>query len=61
VNPLVYNSHCKSATIFTKGTEAFKVNDESAVIDFGAGACDNIFTILLEGITVIIDLDKIDA
>jgi hypothetical protein len=61
VNPLVFDFDCKNTTIFTAGTEAFKCNDESAAIDFGEGACDNIFTILLEGITIIIDLDKIDA
>jgi hypothetical protein len=61
VNPLVYDFGCKTTTIFTEGTEAFKVNDDSAAIDFGEGACDNIFTILLDGVTIIIDLDKIDA
>ena len=61
VNPLVYDFDCKTTTIFTKGTEAFKFNDESAAIDFGAGECDNIFTILLDGVTIIIDLDKLDS
>ena len=61
VNPLVYDFDCKTTSIFTKGTEAFKVNAESAAIDFGDGKCDNIFTILLEGVTIIIDLDKVDA
>jgi hypothetical protein len=61
VSPLVYDFDCNATTIFTKGTEAFKFNDDSAAIDFGEGACDNIFTILLEGVTIIIDLDKIGA
>lgn len=61
VNPLVFDFDCKTTTIFTKGTEAFKVNNDSAAIDFGEGACDNIFTILLDGVTIIIDLDKLDS
>ncbi len=61
VNPMVYDFNCNTTTIFTKGTEAFKFNDESAAIDFGEGVCDNIFTILLDGVTIIIDLDKIDS
>jgi len=61
VNPLIFDFDCKTTTIFTEGTEAFKVNDDSAAIDFGEGECDNIFTILLDGVTIIIDLDKIDS
>jgi len=61
VNPLVFDFDCKSATVFTQGTEGFKVNEKSSSIDFGQGECDNIFTIFLEGITIIIDLDKINA
>jgi hypothetical protein len=59
--PLVFNFDCKGTTIFTAGTEAFEVNDENSAIDFGDGDCDNIFTIFLEGITIIVDLDKINA
>lgn len=61
VNPLVFDFGCKNTTIFTKGTEGFKFNDKSSAIDFGEGACDNIFTILFDGVTIIIDLDKINA
>jgi hypothetical protein len=61
VNPLVYNFDCKNTTIFTMGTEGFKFNDKSSAIDFGEGECDNIFTILFDGVTIIIDLDKINA
>lgn len=61
VNPLVFDFDCKNTAIFTKGTEGFKVNDKSSAIDFGQGECDNIFTILFDGVTIIIDLDKIDA
>jgi hypothetical protein len=61
VNPLVYDFSCKKTAIYTKGTEAFEVNEQKSAIDFGDGACDNIFTILLQGITIIVDLDKINA
>ena len=61
VNPLVYDFDCKNTTIFTAGTEAFKINDKSSAVDFGQGACDNIFTLLFEGVTIIIDLDKINS
>ena len=59
--PLVFDFDCKSTTIFTDGREAFEVNDEKSSIDFGNGDCDNIFTIFLEGVTIIVDLDKINA
>jgi len=61
VNPLVFDFSCKSTSIYTEGTEAFEVNQQKSSIDFGGGDCDNIFTIFLEGITIIIDLDKINA
>jgi hypothetical protein len=61
MNPLIFDFDCKGTTIFTQGTEGFEVNDERASIDFGEGDCDNIFTIFLEGVTIIIDLDKINA
>jgi hypothetical protein len=61
VNPLVFDFSCKSTSIYTQGTEAFEVNEQKSSIDFGEGDCDNIFTIFLEGITIIVDLDKINA
>jgi len=61
VNPLIFDFSCKSTSIFTKGTEAFEVNEKRSSIDFGEGECDNIFTIFLEGITIIVDLDKINS
>jgi hypothetical protein len=60
-NPLVFDFGCKGTTIFTEGTEGFEVNEQKSAIDFGEGACDNIFTIFLEGITIIVDLDKINS
>lgn len=59
--PLVYNFGCKGTTIFTDGIEGFEVNGKRSSIDFGDGDCDNIFTIFLEGITIIVDLDKVNA
>jgi len=61
VNPLVFDFSCKSTSIYTQGTEAFEVNEQKSSIDFGEGDCDNIFTIFLEGITIIVDLDKINT
>jgi hypothetical protein len=61
VNPLVFDFSCKGTTIFTEGTEGFEVNEQKSAIDFGEGVCDNIFTIFLEGITIIVDLDKINS
>ena len=59
--PLVFDFDCNGTTIYTDGIEAFEVNEEKSSIDFGDGECDNIFTIFLEGITIIVDLDKINA
>jgi len=61
VNPLVFDFSCKGTTIFTEGTEGFEVNEQKSAIDFGDGKCDNIFTIFLEGITIIVDLDKLNS
>jgi hypothetical protein len=47
--------------MYLHGVEAFEVNDDNSSIDFGDGECDNIFTIFLEGIAIIVDLDKVDA
>jgi hypothetical protein len=60
-DPLVYDFGCKGTTIFTAGTEGFEVNGQRSSIDFGEGDCDNIFTIFLQGITIIVDLDEINA
>lgn len=59
--PLVYDFGCKGTTIFTAGIEGFEVNGQRSSIDFGDGDCDNIFTIFLQGITIIVDLDEINA
>lgn len=59
--PLVYDFDCHGTRIYTAGIEAFEVNGENSSIDFGDGECDNIFTIFLEGITIIVDLDKINS
>ena len=59
--PLVFDFDCKGTRIYTAGIEAFEVNDKNSSIDFGDGECDNIFTIFLDGITIIVDLDKINA
>ena len=59
--PLVFDFNCNDTRIYTEGIEAFDVNGEKSSIDFGAGDCDDIFTIFLEGITIIVDLDKINA
>lgn len=60
VETLVYDLSCES-DIFTSGVQKFTINDESAVVDFGEGTCDNILTITAPGITIIIDLDEYEG
>ncbi|MDX1629872.1 MAG: hypothetical protein R3345_14290 [Fulvivirga sp.] len=60
VNPLIYDFRCTESYIYTKGTEVYSLNGDSAAVDFGDGTCDNILTIQADGITVIIDLDEVD-
>lgn len=61
VHPLLFNYGCENTTIFTKGTEAFQVNGEGVVVDYGQGECDNILTIAQDGIIIIVDLDKVNS
>jgi hypothetical protein len=61
VHPLLFDYSCTESRIFTKGTEAFQVNGEGAVVDYGQGECDNILTITQEGIVIIVDLDKVNS
>lgn len=61
VHPLLFNFTCENTRIFTQGTEAFQVNGEGVVVDYGQGVCDNILTIAQDGITITVDLDKVDS
>ena len=60
VETLVYNYDCQSR-IFIDGSEQIQFNEHSALVDFGNGECDNIFTLYLQGVTLIIDLDEINS
>ncbi len=60
VDPLIYDFRCTDTYIYTKGTEVYNFNGDSAAVDFGDGTCDNILTIQADGITIVIDLDEIE-
>ena len=60
VDPLIYDFTCTDSYIYTKGTEVYNFNGDSAAVDFGDGTCDNILTIQADGVTVILDLDEIE-
>lgn len=60
VDPLIYDFSCTDTYIYTKGTEVYNYNGDSAAVDFGDGTCDNILTIQADGITIVIDLDEIE-
>lgn len=49
---------CTESSIYVEGTEAIVVNGKSSVIDYGDGACDNIYTITTDGVVVTVDLDE---
>ncbi len=55
---LVYDFSCEETDIYTSGIQRFEFNEDSATVDYGEGACDNILTITAPGITIIIDLDE---
>ncbi|MEO1052777.1 MAG: hypothetical protein AAFX87_19235 [Bacteroidota bacterium] len=60
--PLVMNFACEEQGVFVfqDGVEGISYNGEEAIIDFGDGECDNIITIIQEGIVIIIDLDEFE-
>lgn len=58
VDPLFYDFSCTESSIYVSGAEHYRFNEHQATVDFGDGACDNIFTIYTDGITIIVDLDE---